>query len=83
MIMLKKLLKKEKGLFVELDLRSESIPKKVREAQLSQANYILVVGEKEFSDKTVTIRTRNNVIEGTLEYKKFIDRLLKEVEERK
>ncbi|MFT4304549.1 MAG: threonine--tRNA ligase [Candidatus Woesearchaeota archaeon] len=74
---------KENGLFVETDLRSESIPKKVREAQLSQANYILVVGEKELNDKTVAVRNRNNEIEGTFDYKEFIQRLLKEVKNKK
>ena len=74
---------KNKDIFVETDLRSESIPKKVREAQLSQANYILVIGEKELNDKTVTVRTRNNVVEGAIDYKEFIDRLLKEISERK
>lgn len=38
--------------------------KKIREAQLAQYNYILVVGEKEAEQKTVNVRTRDNVIHG-------------------
>jgi threonyl-tRNA synthetase len=42
----------------------------IREAQLAQYNYILVVGEKEQSTKTVNVRTRDNQVHGehTLEH---------------
>lgn len=36
----------------------------VREAQLSQYNYILVVGEQESKNRTVNVRTRDNVVHG-------------------
>ena len=36
----------------------------VREAQLAQYNYILVVGEAERNAKTVNVRTRDNVVHG-------------------
>ncbi len=36
----------------------------VREAQLAQYNYILVVGEAEQAAKTVNVRTRDNVVHG-------------------
>lgn len=37
---------------------------KVREAQLAQYNYILVVGEEEKTARTVNVRTRDNVVHG-------------------
>lgn len=36
----------------------------VREAQLAQYNYILVVGETEKAAQTVNVRTRDNVVHG-------------------
>jgi threonyl-tRNA synthetase len=54
-----------KGIRAELDIRSESINKKVREAQLDQINYILVIGDKEIDSNTVNVRTRDNVVHGT------------------
>ncbi len=71
------------GLRVEVDDRTESISKKVREAQLDKVNYIFVVGEKEIKDKTATVRTRNNEIIGTFKYSNFLERLTKEIKEKR
>ena len=38
--------------------------KKIRNNQLAQYNFILVVGEKERENRTVNIRTRDNVVHG-------------------
>lgn len=38
--------------------------KKVRNAQLAQYNFIFVVGEKEKSNDTVNVRTRDNKVHG-------------------
>lgn len=73
----------EASIKVEVDDRTESISKKVREAQLAKINYILVVGEKEIKDKTVTVRSRNNKIIGTFKYGKFLEQLLKEIKEKR
>jgi threonyl-tRNA synthetase len=68
------------GLRVEVDSRTESVSKKVREAQLAKVNYILVVGEKEVADKTVTVRTRENQVVGARPVADLIRDLLKEAE---
>ncbi|XP_074273975.1 threonine--tRNA ligase, mitochondrial 1-like [Silene latifolia] len=47
------------GFFVDLDISDKTINKKVREAQLSQYNYILVVGEKDAENRVVTVRIRD------------------------
>ena len=67
------------GFRVELDTRSESIPKKVRDAQLKQCNYILVVGEKDKETGTVTPRTRDGEIQNALKVDDFVTRLQKEI----
>ena len=71
------------GIRVDVDERAESIGKKVREAQLQQINYILVVGEKEVKDKTVTVRTRDNKVHGAVKVDAFIKKVVKEIQERK
>ncbi|KAL4854376.1 Threonine--tRNA ligase [Chlorella vulgaris] len=52
------------GFHVDVDLSSRKMQKKVREAQLAQFNYILVVGEEEKAAGTVNVRTRDNHVHG-------------------
>jgi len=46
------------GLFVELDERQEKIGYKIREAQLQKVPYMLVVGDREAEQRTVSVRSR-------------------------
>ena len=48
---------------------------KVREAQLAQYNYILVVGQQEMDAGTVNVRTRDNEVQGTVPLADFIEKL--------
>ena len=50
---------KAAGIRVELDARSESVGKKIREAEMEKVPYMLIVGEKEVEAKTVAVRTRS------------------------
>ncbi|KAI8777464.1 threonine--tRNA ligase, cytoplasmic isoform X1 [Biomphalaria glabrata] len=53
------------GFICEHDLdQGTTMNKKIRNAQLSQYNFIFVVGEKELANKTVNVRTRDNKIHG-------------------
>lgn len=47
------------GFYTDIDKSNAGINKKVRNAQIEQYNYILVVGEKEESSNTVTVRERD------------------------
>lgn len=73
----------EAGIRVEVDSRSESVGKKVREAQLDKINYILVVGENEVADRTVTIRTRENEVIGAKGLNEFTKELVEEIKSKK
>jgi threonyl-tRNA synthetase len=53
------------GYFVDVELSDKTIDRKIREAQLAQYNYILVVGAKEQDEKSVNVRTRDNQVHGT------------------
>ena len=69
---------REKGIRATVDNRSESVSKKVREAQLEKVNYILVVGEKELAEQSVTVRTENKVI-GMVKSAEFLKSLLEQI----
>jgi len=73
----------DEGIRCDVDERTESIPKKVRDAQLQQYNYILVVGEKEVNENTATVRLRDaEKEEGVLSVADLKVRLLKEIKEK-
>jgi len=69
------------GLRSEVDGSSESVSKKVRQAQLDQVNYILVVGDREIESETVTVRAANKVL-GSRSVQDVIDALLDEYRSR-
>jgi threonyl-tRNA synthetase len=73
----------ENGIRVFADLRNETVEAKVRDAHLQKANYIVVVGDKEVAEGTVTARTRDNVVLGSVKTDDFIKKLLQEIKERK
>jgi threonyl-tRNA synthetase len=75
---LKKTFEKE-GFLVSVDARSESIGKKVREAQLAQVNYILVYGEKEETTGKLMVRTRSNEVINDVSISEFIKNLKEEI----
>jgi threonyl-tRNA synthetase len=69
---------KDAGFHVEVDSASESVSKKVRNAQLDQVNYILTVGDQEAESKTVSLRTRENFVFGTIALPNLIKAMLEE-----
>lgn len=50
---------KAAGIRVEMDARNEKLGYKIREAQLDKVPYMLILGEKEQADGTVSVRTRD------------------------
>jgi threonyl-tRNA synthetase len=58
--------------------RSRCRSLQIREAQLAQFNYILVVGEKEQATNTVNVRTRDNHVHGEHPLKHVIDVMSRE-----
>lgn len=58
---------------VEIDLRTESIGKKIRDAQLEQVPYMLVIGDKEVASKTVSPREREKGDLGAQELSQFVN----------
>lgn len=67
------------GVDVTVDHRSEKIGFKIRDARLNRLPYMLVVGEKEASDRTVSVRSRYVGDEGIEAVDSFVDRICKEI----
>ncbi|KAK0086695.1 hypothetical protein PV325_002692 [Microctonus aethiopoides] len=61
------------GFMAEVDIdHSDTMNKKIRNAQLAQFNFVLVVGEKERTGETVNVRTRDNVVHGEIKLEELI-----------
>jgi len=67
------------GLRVELDDRQEKIGYKIREAQLQKVPYMLVVGDREMADGTVSVRSRAAGDQGARTVEAFVGAALEEV----
>lgn len=70
---------KKYGIRVKVDDRSEKIGYKIREAQLQKTPYMLVVGDKEVENGTVSVRHRGEGDIGSMELSSLCDRLADEV----
>jgi threonyl-tRNA synthetase len=68
------------GFRVETDLRQEKIGYKIREAQLQKVPYMLVAGDREMADGTVSVRSRSGGDLGAHGVDLFIGRAADEVE---
>jgi threonyl-tRNA synthetase len=74
---------KKIGIRVSLTEANETLGKRIREMELQKIPYILVVGEKEETSKTVNIRTRGKKETETKLLDEFMEELKKKIEEKK
>ena len=70
---------KSAGLRGVLDDRQEKIVYKIREAQLQKIPYMLVVGDREAAEGTISVRTRTGGDQGASPVADFVQRALEEV----
>jgi threonyl-tRNA synthetase len=74
---------REAGLRVEVDERSESIGKKIREAEVLKVPYMLVVGDQEQEAGAVAVRRHREGDQGAEPVAEFAQRLADEIAERR
>ncbi len=67
---------------VELDDSGERIPKKIRNATTSKIPNVIVIGEKEVADGTVTLRKRGVEQQETISIESFVSRLQQTIKQR-
>ncbi|MDE6870533.1 MAG: threonine--tRNA ligase [Bacteroidales bacterium] len=64
-----------------IDDRNETIGKRIRESELKRIPFLVIVGEKEMTENTVSVRRQGGKDEGAMPVEKFIELVNKEVAE--
>ena len=70
---------KKNGVLCTIDERSEKIGYKIRDARMNRVPYMLVVGQKEEEEKTVSVRSRYDGDAGSKPLSVFVDEICKEI----
>lgn len=73
----------EAGFTCYVDASEDSLGKRVRNAQMQQVNYMLTVGDQEMNNKTIALRTRDNVVHGEVAIEDFLKNCMIEYKERR
>ncbi len=69
----------DSGIRAEIDSRNETLNKRIRQAELEKAPYILVVGQRETEAKSVTVRKRHHKDQQSLAASDFIEKIKEEI----
>ena len=72
----------ERGVRVEVDERNEKIGKKIREATLDKVPYMLVLGDRDVENGTVSVRTRAGEDRGAMSPEQFAEQICAEIRAR-
>ncbi|RME16247.1 MAG: threonine--tRNA ligase, partial [Bdellovibrio sp.] len=70
------------GFRVELDLRNEKLNYKIREAQLQRVSYILIIGEKEAQNQSLSVRLPRGKQVNDIKMESFLKAILEERDQR-
>jgi threonyl-tRNA synthetase len=71
------------GVRVKIDIRSETLDKRIREAELEKVPYVLVIGGREVSQGTVAVRKKGAGDLGTMRPEDFITLIKQEISDKK
>jgi threonyl-tRNA synthetase len=77
------LLLKENSIRSQMRDANETLGKRIREAQQQKINYMLIVGEKEMKADNVAVRSREKGDLGIMGINKFIEKIKKQMKEKK
>jgi threonyl-tRNA synthetase len=70
------------GVRVEFDRKNEKLNYKIREAQMQKIPYMIIVGDQEAQNKTVSVRLRDGKMINGIEMTRFMSHLDKEIKTR-
>ena len=73
----------KQGIRVKIDLRNEKIGFKIREHSMQRVPYLVIIGDKELEQQSITVRTQKGDDLGSLALRDFIERLKQEIADRK
>lgn len=74
---------KAAGIRAEVDERNEKLGYKIRGAQLEKVPYMVILGDKEATAGTISVRNRSGEEHNDLEQRAFIESVLAEIKERR
>ena len=74
---------KEKDIRVEIDKRNEKLQYKIREAELQKIPYMIIVGDKEEEQKTLSVRARKEGNLGNIKLEDFLSQLKEKIKDKK
>jgi threonyl-tRNA synthetase len=72
----------KQGLRVKIDLRNEKIGFKIREHSMQRIPYLIIIGDKELENQTITLRTQKGDDLGSFSISELIDRFKQQIESR-
>ncbi len=72
----------DSGIRTGIDTRAETMQSKIRDAQVEKIPYMLIIGDREVSEGTVAVRTRDGQNLGAANLNEFLKRLKTEVDEK-
>jgi len=72
----------EIGIRAELDYRNERLQKKIRDAEMEKVPYMVIVGEREAAEDSLSIRSKASGEMGRLMVDEFMQMLQKEIKEK-
>ncbi|WP_020585714.1 threonine--tRNA ligase [Desulfobacter curvatus] len=70
------------GIRCEVDERSETLKKKIREAQLNYIPLIITIGDKEKEDKVLSVRTLDGKVKMGITHKEFLTKVCAHIKDR-
>ena len=73
----------KQGIRVKIDLRNEKIGFKIREHSMQRVPYLVIIGDKELEQQSITVRTQKGDDLGSLSIHEFTERLKQEITGRK
>ncbi len=69
----------KQGIRVKIDLRNEKIGFKIREHSMQRVPYLVIIGDKELEQQSITVRTQKGDDLGSLSIHEFTERLKQEI----
>ena len=70
------------GIRVELDIRSERLQAKIRDATLQKVPFMGIIGDKEIADKALSVRKRDGQDLGTIQLASFLDQVKQSIDKK-
>jgi len=68
---------------VEMDLRNDTLDKKIRNAEVNKIPYCLILGEREAKQGTVSVRKKGKGDQGAVVLQEFVDNLINQIQQHK